>query len=196
MKQLLSFTLPISLLSACSSGDGQYQKPEYQIDKSILDEVSKNTYNHDGVDYGSLEIRYYENDSLVSETFSSKAVLAFRIMQTHAKDGVFMRAIVGPTETWGFDLQIKKEKVVVSYSAGSDPAAFKKQQSDTALSGGIGLICKNRSLTLSKTPSFEDGEQIIGIATFETPEYWQVQNGVEKKVRLEGKAYFATTLSN
>lgn len=65
---------------------------------------------------------------------------------------------------------------------------------ETTLTPEIYLKCKDPSLTLQAYPQFETGEQISGIIEFKTQEYWEVLNGKEKKIRIEGKAYFTTVL--
>jgi hypothetical protein len=192
MKQLTGLFLAILLLISCSSGDGLNKKVAYKIDSGIIAEVAENTRKEDKLDIGSLEIRYYEDDSLVSETFSNDKAIPFFIMQEHSSDTIQIDGVVGMFDAWGFQLLITKEKMEVTYFSGADFGIYKKQKSDTTLLPGIALKCKSSSLTLATYPKFENGEEIIGIVTFETPEYWQVQNGVEKKIRLEGKAYFAT----
>ena len=189
------FLLPI-LLFSCTSGDGQYKKTDYKIDKSIVAEVAENTRKEGKLDIGSLEIRYYENDSLVSETFGNDKSIPFMIMQQHSDSVIFIDGIVGMFDASGFQLHITKKTYNVRYFSNSDFKIFKKQQTDTVLNTGINLKCKSSSLTLATYPKFENDEEITGIVTFETPEYWQVLNGTEKKIRLEGKAYFATKLTN
>lgn len=195
MKYLLALFLSILLLS-CSTGDGQNKKVEYKIDKSIIAEVAENTHKEGKLDIGSLEIRYYEDDSLVSETFSNDKAIPFWIMQKHSKSMIDIDGVVGMFDAWGFQLHIDKEKFEVTYFSGADFGIYKKQKSDTTLTAGIALKCKNTTLMLASYPEFEEGEEIIGIVGFKTPEYWVVENGFEKKIRLEGKAYFTTKLTD
>lgn len=171
------------------------KKVDYEIDRGILHEVAKNTKKEGELDVGSLEIRYYEDDSLISETFTNNKVVPFWIMQEHTHDKITLNGLVGMFDAWGFHLQIEKTTFKVTYFAGADFGIYKKHKSDTALNAGIQLKCMQTSLTLSEYPKFEDNEKILGIVRFKTPEYWVVANGNEKKCRLEGKAYFSTKLT-
>lgn len=195
MKHLLHLFLPI-LFFSCSTGDEQNKKTEYQINKSIVAEVAKNTHKEGKMDVGSLEIRYYENDSLVLETFSSDKSIPFLTIQEHSQSTIDINGMVGLFDAWGFQLHVTKEKFEVTYFSGADFGIYKKQKSDTTLTPGIALKCKNTSLTLASYPDFEEDEEIIGIVGFKTPDYWEVKNGVEKKIHVEGKAYFATKLTD
>jgi hypothetical protein len=190
MKQLSGLFLIILLLISCSSGDGVNNKAEYKIDPGITTEVAENTRKEDKLDIGSMEIRYYEDDSLVSETFSNEKSVPFWIMQEHSTESIQIDGVVGMFDAWGIHLELDKTKFSVAYFSGADFGIYKKQKSDTVLSPGIYLKCKHPSLTLQAYPQFEDGEEISGIIEFQTPEYWEVSNGKEKKVRIEGRAYF------
>ena len=184
----------IILLISCSSGDGLNKKVYYPIDESIIKEVAANTRKDGKMEIGSLEIRYYEDDSLITETFSNDKSVSFWIIQKHSPDHIQLTGMVGMFDASGFRLGITKEKFNVDYFTNADFGIYKKKKSDTVLSSGVTLQCKDESLTLSAYPGFEDGEDIIGIVEFKTPEYWQVSNGKEKKIRLEGKAYLSTRL--
>ena len=170
------------------------KKVEYKIDSEIISEVAENTRTEGKMDIGAMEIRYYENDSLVSETVSNDKVIPFFIMQEHSSDTIQIHCVVGMFDAWGIQLQIDKTNFKVAYFSGADFGIYKKQKTDTILAAGINLECKNASLTLLDYPRFEDNEEIIGIVEFKTPEYWQVLNRKEKKIRIEGKACFKTTL--
>lgn len=194
MKQLSGLFLTILLVISCSSGDGMNNKAEYKIDPEIIAEVAENTRKEGKLNIGSMEIRYYEDDSLITETFSRDQAIPFFIMQEHSAQNIRIDAVVGMFDAWGIHLELDKTKFTVSYFSGADFGIYKKQKSDTVLSPEIYLTCKHPSLTLKAYPQFEDDEEVSGIIEFKTPEYWEVSNGREKKVRVEGKAYFTTTL--
>lgn len=194
MKQLSGLFLIILLLISCSSGDRVNTKVEYKIDPGIITEVAKNTRKEGKIDIGSMEIRYYEDDSLVTETFSSNQAIPFFIMQKHSTQTIRIDCVVGMFDAWGIHLELDKTKFNIAHFSGADFGIYRKQKSDTVLSPGIYLKCKHPSLTLQAYPQFEDGEEISGIIEFKTPEYWEVSNGKEKKIRIEGKAYFRTKL--
>lgn len=194
MKGLLTLLFSIILLISCNNKERVSEKTSYKINPEIASEIDINTKLDGKLEMGAMEIKVFEDDSLVAETFSSDKCLPFWIMPENSKNSIQIMGIVGLFDASGFRLGLTKTNYDVNYFSSSDFGIYKVNKKDTTLTGQINLKCKKTTLVLEKYPQFEKGNEISGIVEFKTPDYWEVSNGKEKKVRIEAKAYFKTKI--
>ena len=194
MKKPVAFLSLLLIIIACNDEVKTPMNTTYKVDSKIASEVDNNTVLKDNTEMGSMEIKRFENDSLVQETFSSDKIVPFWIMKEKTPASVEITGMVGLFDASGFQLSLTKTDYKLIYFSGADFRIYKMHKEDTVLTPEISLECKKRSLILKEYPSLEKGEEIAGIVEFKTPEYWTVSKGVEKKVRIEGKAYFKTKI--
>ena len=93
---------------------------------------------------------------------------------------------------FGFYLDLFKDSCNITHLAKSDTEIYKLNKSDSILSFGLVVPCKEKTLTLVNKPEFKVGEIIEGIIELTSQDYWEVANGHERKYKMQLKAYFKT----
>lgn len=132
----------------------------YKVDPEITSE-NKNTNREGELEMGSMEFRFFENGSLVKETFNNNEFVPFWIMKERTPVSLELTGVVGMFDASGFQLSLTKTDYKVTYFSGSDFGIYKLHKEDTVLIPGINLECKARSLTLEKKFQLKKEEEII-----------------------------------
>lgn len=192
MRKLQIVIILFSLLFSSFSQGQTISKQGYKIDSTIKDQIDELTNSLNGVAMGKMEIRMYENDSLIFDNYGKDKKVEFLTMTTLDNDTFHSVGFAGMFAGFGFFLDIYKNNYVVTYLVKSDVEVYKYNQADTTLAFGLSVACPKTSLTLANTLTFKQDEVISGIVELNSSDFWEVSNGEEKKYRMELKAYFNT----
>ncbi len=192
MKQLQVIIIVFSLfLSSCGQGQTT-SKSDYKIDNNVQSQVDKQTTSSNGVAMGKMEIRMFENDSLLFDTYGKDKKIEFFTMTTLQNDTIHITGFAGMFAGFGFYLDIFGDSYELTYLAKSDAEIYKYNKSDTTLTFGLSVPCSETSLTLVSKPTFKQDDIISGVLELKSKDFWEVSNGKEKKYRIELRAYFKT----
>ena len=177
-------------MSTCSQA--QQDNTNYKVDSDIKEKVDKQTSSTNGVAMGQMEVKLFENDSLIFDTYGKDKKLEFFTMTTIKNDTIHIIGFAGMFAGFGFYLDLFKDSCTITHLAKSDAEFYKLNKSDTALTFGLSVPCPYKNLTLVNKPTFKEGEIIEGIIELTSSDYWEVANGHEKKYRMQLKACFKT----
>jgi len=192
MKKLQVIKILFSLfLSSCGQGQTT-SKTGYKIDSDIQAQVDNQTMSSNDVVMGKMEIRMFENDSLIFDTYGKDKKIEFFTMTTLENDTIHITGFAGMFVYFGFYLDIFNDSYEVTYLAKSDAEMYKYNKTDTTLTFGLSVPCSEPSLTLVSKPTFNNNDTVSGILEIKSNDFWEVSNGKEKKYRMELKAYFKT----
>ena len=187
------FTL-ISILLFSLTGWSQAQEDniKYKVDSNIKETVDKQTRSTNDVALGQMEIKMFENDSLIFDIYGKDRKIEFFTMTTIKNDTIHIIGFAGMFVGFGFYLDFFKDSCTITHLAKSDAEIYKMNKSDTTLTFGLSVPCPHKTLTLVNKPTFKEGEIIEGIIELTSQDYWEVSNGHERKYRMQLKAYFKT----
>jgi hypothetical protein len=181
------------LLLFFSCGYGQTtSKLGYKIDSNISDQLYKQTNSTSGVSMGKMEIKMFEYDSLIIDTYDKDKKIEFFTMTSLVNDTVHIVGFAGMFTGFGFYLDIYKDDYKITYLAKSDAEIYKYSKADTTLTFGLSVPCSETSLTLISKPTFKLDDIIAGIVELKSLDFWEVSNWREEKYRIELRAYFTT----
>ena len=190
IKHLTIISASLFLLTSCSQA--QQDNTNYKVDSNIKETVDKQTSATNGVAMGHMEVKMFENDSLIIDTYGKDKKLEFFTMTTIKKDTIHIIGFAGMFAGFGFYLDLFKDSCSITHLAKSDAEIYKMNKSDTILTFGLSVPCPQKNLTLVNKPTFKEGEIIEGILELTSQDYWEVANGHERKYRMQLKAYFKT----
>ena len=182
------------LLPSFKSGENQNHLPKYKIDRSIKKEVRKNTESINGVPVGNVEMRMFEDDSLIFDNFGEIEKGQLMFMPAWNQDVVEIIGFAGFAVALGFYLDLYKDNYELTYLTKCDSEIYKYNQQDNTLLFKLSVPCSYTSCTLTSKPVFTEGNTISGIVELKSNDFWQVANGRENKYRVELKAYFSLPL--
>jgi len=186
---ILIFTLLFSLTSCLQA---QQDNTNYKVDGNIKETVDNQTSSTNGVAMGHMEVKMFENDSLIFDSYGKDKKLEFFTMTTIKNDTIHIIGFAGMFAGFGFYLDLFKDSCTITHLAKSDAEIYKLNKSDTTLTFGLSVPCPYKTLTLVNKPTFKEGEIIEGIIELTSQDFWEVANGHEKKYRMQLKAFFKT----
>jgi len=190
IKHLAIISTSLFFFTSCLQA--QQDKINYKVDSSIKEKVNKQTSSTNGAALGHMEVKMFENDSLIFDSNGKDKKLEFFTMTNMKKDTIHIIGFSGIFSGFGFYLALCKDSCSIKHFVKSDAEIYKMNKSDTTLTFGLSIPCLQKSLTLVKKPTFKEGEIIEGILELTSQDYWEVANGHERKYRMQLIAYFTT----
>jgi hypothetical protein len=189
-KILLILSLSIFIFSCIDSQNTSNQ--EYKIDAGLTGEIKEQASLTNGVSMGKMEVKMFENDSLIVDTYDKEKKIEFITMSNLGNDTIRITGFAGMFAGFGFYLDISNGGYDLTCLAKSDVPIYKYNEQDTTLSFGLSVPCYQTSLTLTAKPIFENGETISGYLELKSNDFWEESNGESKKYKMELRAYFRT----
>ena len=188
-----NFTIiPVLFFLFTNSSKAQFDKTNYIVDRNIKENIDKHTSLTNGVAIGHMEVKMFENDSLIFDTYGKEKKLEFITMTTIKNDTIHIIGFAGMFAGFGFYLDLFNDSCTITHLAKSDTEIYKLNKSDTTLSIGLSVPCLQKSLLLVSKPIFKEGEVIEGIIELTSQDYWELTNGQERKYHMQLKAFFKT----
>ncbi len=189
MKLFLILIFPILLISSCSTGQTKNRFHEININPGISDTINQITSSANGVSMGKMEVRMYENDSLIIDTYNERQI-EFFTMSEQIKDTIRITGFAGMFAGFGFYLDLFKDKYELTCLAKSDVPIYKYKENDTKLIHGLSVYCYETKLELTKNPDYKNLGEISGYLELKSDDFWEESNGKTKKYKMELRAFF------
>ena len=188
------FHILISLLTL--NCYGQTKIGSYSIDNNIQVKIDKNvtSFNDPALGssvIGSVDLKLFIKDSLITDTYSKDKKLECIIYTTLDGDTANITGFVGMFAGFGFQISLFKDSCLIHYISKSDSKIYKLKKTDS-LNYAIAVPCKTSKLTLTNKPVIKKGEVISGIIELTSDDYYEVANGKETKYRMQLTGYFKT----
>ena len=182
----------LSSLTSCGQTQKVIDNISYIIDNSIKSKIDKKVKSFDGVSMSSMDFKMFENDSVVADTYSKgKSIDECLTMCSLEKDTINITGFIGMFAGFGYQITLLKDTCIIRYFMKSDARIYKYKKTDS-LNFGVSVPCKTYKLILTKKPTFKKGEIIEGIIELTSDEYYEVDNGNEKKYKMQLTGYFKT----
>ncbi len=181
----------INIFLSCKNynftNESKYKVNE-NIQKVIFNEVDT-TNNIEGFCRATLYFKKYDvNTTNKPDTIKFQKLNSF-IFSTYDHEKIYINCFYGIFQKFGYDLTIFKDSFSLNYTSLQEGKVYKIKLLDT-LDNVLILHCKNKTLTLTKKPTFKKGEQISGMLKLSTPEYYEVINGKQSLNKIEIISYF------
>ena len=175
---------------------GQTQKPfdngSYIVDNSIKQQVDKKVKSYNGVNLSSMDVKLFENDSVIADTYSKgKSIDECMTFTTLEGDTINITGFAGMFAGFGYQIALFKDTCIIRHYAKSDAEIYKLHKNDS-LEFGVSVPCKTYKLTLSHKPTFKKDEVLEGIIELTSEDYYEVANGDETKCKIKLTGYFRT----
>ncbi len=139
-----------------------------------------------------MDIKIFENDSITWDTYATgKSIDECFTTASVDNNTINIVSFLGLTAGFGYQIQLSKDTCIVTYFTKTDAEIYKLKKTDL-LAFGVTVPCKNYKLTLVNKPTFKKGESIEGIVELTSEEYYEVNNGNEKKYKMQLTGYFKT----
>lgn len=191
-KPLISSTLLVVLFAFCSPASKPINYGSYIVDNSIKSKVNKKVKSSSAGVMSSMDMKMFENDSLVLDTYSAgKSIdecMTFALLEG---DTINITGFAGMFAGVGYQIALFKDTCIVRHFAKSDMEVYKLHENDS-LDFGVAVPCKTYTLTLASKPTFKKGDVVEGIIELTSDEYYEVANGNQKKCKMQLTGYFKT----
>ena len=192
-RTLLTLVISVFLLGYCQAQSSGSVVNVVTIDKQIQDSIEARTIELDGRLFGSINFRLFGNDSLVLEH------QAFDI-NSYAKNMSFLNDDTIRTVGYlnfikmgfGYSVLLSNEtKCRIDFVTVSELGTLKLHKEDTP-SQSLIVPCVASELIIPSNPRFERGEMVYGKINLISSDFYDVEEDVEIKYRLELTGYFKT----
>ena len=192
MYKFIVVFLFVSLFSNQSNANGLDTR--YKVDKSITEEVNSNIEYVYEQALGTMEIKVYENDILLTydedkdKYGNVKPQLGF--ITSMRNDTISIIGFDGFAMAWRFYLDLYHENYKLSFMIHADTEIYKYTK-DGDLHFTLSVPCTYTSCVLTSKPTFKKENVVSGVVELKSNDFWQLANGKENKYRVELKAYFS-----
>ena len=187
----------IASISLSCNGQKENSGPgTYQVDPSITTAALKSIKMEDGMAMGQMDIKMFENDKEIQNTFDSPRKMPFITRADTQTDLISISGFAGMFAGFGFELYIKGDSCQVFFHIATDePEIYKLNLADTVYKTGLLVPCVSSKLILSKKPTRKNmwgsGESLSGYLELESQEFYERSDaGKDNKFRVIIKTYF------
>jgi len=196
MTKILTFSISILLLITFNSCAQATPKGNnnigYTIEPGIKDKTDKKVIVSDGLIMASLDIKMFENDSVIWDTYAKgESIDQCIIMASLDNDTINITGFLGLSAALGYQIVLTKDTCIVTCFAKSDAEIYKLKKTD-ALNFGVSVPCETYRLTLAAQPKFKKGAIAEGMIELMSEDYYEVDNGKENKIKVQLTGYFKT----
>lgn len=130
MKQLTLLSLAIFFFTNCVPA--QTANTNYNVDHNLQQTVDKRTTLTKDLALGQMEVKMFENDSLIIDTYGKDKKVEFFTMTTMQNDTIHITGFAGMFIGFGFYLDLFKDKYTLTHLVKSDGEFYKLSKSDPA----------------------------------------------------------------
>ena len=144
---MIKFYLVFSILGSLTfnSSYGQTQKivhsGGYTVDNNVKEKLKTKISSYEGVSFGSMDFKFYENDSLIIDSYAKGKSIESITMTTLDGDTANIVGFVGISAAFGFKISLFRDTCLVSYFESTDYIDTIKN-TDTALYDAVCLVAK------------------------------------------------------
>ncbi len=186
---IITLTIIHFLFTSCGQTKQESVNGTYEVDSKIGELIEQKVQSFDGVSFGTMDFKFYENDKLITDTYDKDKGIECITMKALVGDTAVVTGFMGMFTGFGFQITLFKDTCIVRYIVASDVEMYKLNKTDS-LTIALSVPCKTYKLTLENKPTFEKEEIIQGIIELTSEEYYEVANGKERKYRIELVGYF------
>lgn len=189
-RTLLTLVISVFLLGYCQAQSSGSIINLVTTDKQIQDSIEARTIELEGKLYGSINFRLFGNDSLLLEqqTFD---------VNSYAKNMSFLHGDTIRTVGFlsfinlGFGYNILNNTCSISCAVVSEKGTLKLKKEDPQTQTLI-LPCISSELIIPSRPKFKKGEIVFGKVNLISSDFYDVEEKIEIKYRIELTGYFKT----
>ena len=142
---------------------------------------------------GQLELRMFQNDSLVFTNFDSTRKFPVLLYADWHEDTLDVLGNVGMFSGFGFAIRLVADKgLVFNQISTDDPAIFKLQLQDSTYRSGLYIPCHSSKLTLTTLPTYAAGELISGFVELSGKDFFEKNksDAEDDRYRMEIRSTF------
>lgn len=177
--------------TSCGQTPKTFYNGAYIVDNNVKKQVEKEVSSFNGIIFGAMDFKMFENDSLIADTYSKGKSIECITMTTLDGDTANIAGFVGISAAFGFKIALFKDTCIIRFFESSDFIDTTTKPDSSIFVGGS-LPCKTYKLTLANKPQIKKGEIIEGIIELTTDDFYQVSNGIKTKNKVYLKGYFKT----
>lgn len=123
---------------------------------------------------GQLELRMFENDSLVFCNFDSTKKFPVLLYPEWQKDTLNVLGNVGLFSGFGFGLRLVADQgQVFNVISNDDMEMYKLYEQDSTYRAGLYIPCPYSKLTLKNVPAYTTGEEISGFVELSGMDFFE-----------------------
>jgi hypothetical protein len=165
----------------------------YTAMEKSLDSIQV-TYKQDSFrnNRGRIITNTYTNNELVKNESYKYGSVAMPCDCVVEKDTVFVNMAIGLFGGLGYDIKIYKDSFQSSFFEYTDDVKpYKSNSSDTAFTDFVAAKSKYQYLILDKNPAFQQGQQLTGMLTLTSNNYYNLVADKLNSTFVTGKLYFS-----